>query len=176
MLSEAPWVFTMLPILTLCGYDTVRLVLTHLACVPRRYEDEVSRWRRGETVPEAEQLSSTKVTSGPSKDDSLRSLTPTPHTGTLTPHSSDMGRGGFRLSVTPTPETSRAFEEEKAKLCQQIDEKVYIAVSANMAFSRIPCTLLNITSALLNISCILVNISCILVNISCILVNISCIL
>ena len=105
------------PIRDLVGYNT--------SCVQHacRYEEELTKWRRGDTVPEAEQMSTTKL---PSKDDSLTSLPPTPRTGALTPLSSgsDLGRVGYVLPVTPTPESSRAFEEEKAKLCQQIDEKV----------------------------------------------------
>ena len=105
---------------------------TNTSCVQHtcRYEEELTKWRRGDTVPEAEQMSTTKL---PSKDDSLTSLPPTPRTGALTPLSSgsDLGRVGYVLPVTPTPETSRAFEEEKAKLCQQIDEKVWLLLLIN---------------------------------------------
>ena len=69
-------------------------------------------------MPESEQMSRTR--SNVSADDSISSL---PSHASLTPQT-DVGRMG----ATPTPETPRSFEEEKAKLCQQIDEKVSIVL------------------------------------------------
>ena len=69
-------------------------------------------------MPEAEQSSRKTHTT----DDNPSPL----HSSTHHTDPSHMGAGQFR--ATPTPEMSRLYEEEKARMCQQIDEKVNIFV------------------------------------------------
>ena len=93
-----------------------------------RYEAELSRWRSGESVPEIEQasvkqLSATKVSS--SMDDSTNRRTDLAmfggSPGSLLTGTSSLSPVPY---ATPTPDETRAFEEERSKLYQQIDEKV----------------------------------------------------
>ena len=82
----------------------------------------MSRWRAGETVPEKEQSSVRQLTSltSLSADDSLsrRAFSPSLATPNTTPSLSPTP------FATPTPGEARAFEEERTKLYQQLDEKV----------------------------------------------------
>lgn len=100
------------------------------------YEAELSRWRSGETVPEKEQASARQLPVATlSVDDITNRRTDSPSSlggGGMGP----AGLGGTPSSgtpslspvpfATPTPAEARAFEEERTKLYQQIDEKVVV--------------------------------------------------
>ena len=96
-----------------------------LRLVIQQQEAELARWRAGESVPEGERSRLLKlknvVLSAATEDApsvgaqsslpvTLPSVTPSLQMTTPT--------------VTPTPIQSRAFEEERSRLCQQLDEKV----------------------------------------------------
>ena len=78
------------------------------------FKDEVKRWRAGEDVPDEERAcpkgnivqSESSIREGAPSASTLLETTPT---SSLT---------------TPTPTQNRAFEEERVRLCQQLDEKV----------------------------------------------------
>jgi hypothetical protein len=97
-----------------------------------RYESELSRWRSGETVPEKEQASAKQLPVATlSVDDITNRRTDSPSS---LGGAGLAGLGGIPPSgtpslspvpfATPTPAEARAFEEERTKLYQQIDEKV----------------------------------------------------
>lgn len=97
-------------------YEKVKDSNQKLRALIEKYEAELARWRGGESVPEAEQ-SSIKLKDFSvvqTMDDSLSSLPPSSPLMTL--------RGP--ASATPTTADIQAFESERAKLCQQLDEKV----------------------------------------------------
>ncbi|XP_064401804.1 kinesin heavy chain-like isoform X2 [Halichondria panicea] len=94
-------------------YEKQKEANQKLKTLVEKYEGELSRWRVGESVPEAEQSSRKTHTT----DDNPSPL----HSSTHHTDPSHMGAGQFR--ATPTPEMSRLYEEEKARMCQQIDEK-----------------------------------------------------
>lgn len=93
-------------------YEKMKDSNQKLRLIIEKYEAELARWRAGESVPEAEQQSSLKlrdISTVQTMDDSLSSLPPSSRGPTPT---------------MPTPVDVRAFEAERTKLCQQLDEKV----------------------------------------------------
>ena len=101
--------------------------------LPFRYESELSRWRSGESVPEKEQASARQLpVAALTVDDVTNRRTDSP--SSLRGGAGPAGVGGTPSSgtpslspvpfATPTPAEARAFEEERTKLYQQIDEKV----------------------------------------------------
>ena len=106
-------------------YEKEHDVTQKLKVIVQQYEVELGKWRSGETVPEKERvhLKLKNVTLSAAADDSpvhgasfgsvdtmATTQVTTPTTGTP--------------SATPTLAHTRAFEEERARLCQQLDEKV----------------------------------------------------
>ena len=100
-----------------------------LRLIIEKYEAELARWRAGESVPEGEQQSSLKlrdISTVQTMDDSLSSLPPS--SPLMTP------RGP--TPTMPAPVDVRAFETERTKLCQQLDEKVTITHCKNLEKCR----------------------------------------
>ena len=116
-------------------YETIEVVLIYnedkfLSFPPGRYEAELSRWRAGETVPEKERAS-TRQLSVPVAEDSFTRSSGSPLPGSPLPGSLGTPIANSNTPsmspvpfATPTPAEARAFEEERSKLYQQIDEKV----------------------------------------------------
>ena len=98
-------------------YEKMKDSNQKLRLIIEKYEAELARWRAGESVPEAEQQSSLKlrdISAVQTMDDSLSSLPP----------SSPLTTPRGPTPTMPTPVDVRAFEAERTKLCQQLDEKV----------------------------------------------------
>ena len=87
-------------------YEKQRAANSQLKALVDRYEKELQRWRRGDSVPPSEQAS------GKVRQDATAASSPL-----LAPPPSN-------APATPTPAEVRAFEEDRAKLYQQLDEKV----------------------------------------------------
>ena len=97
--------------------------LTHkLRLIIQQQEAELGKWRAGETVPEAERSKLKlkqvvapveEAVSGPQGTQPVTLQLATPTSQLTTP-----------TGATPTPVQTRAFEEERSRLCQQLDEKV----------------------------------------------------
>ena len=88
-----------------------------LKVIIEKYEAELGRWRKGEEVPEEERavpkLKNVQLAVvGGEETLSTSLLDATPTSAFTTP------------IATPTPVQARAFEEERSRLCQQLDEKV----------------------------------------------------
>ena len=101
-----------------------------LRLVVQQQEAELARWRAGESVPEAERsrlkLKNVVMSAASAVEDAppvgMQSSSPatlqlaTPSLQMTTP------------SATPTPAQTRVFEEERSRLCQQLDEKVQMCI------------------------------------------------
>lgn len=110
-------------------YEKMKDSNQKLRLIIEKYEAELARWRAGESVPEGEQQSSLKlrdISTVQTMDDSLSSLPPS--SPLMTP------RGP--TPTMPAPVDVRAFETERTKLCQQLDEKVTITHCKNLEKCR----------------------------------------
>ena len=109
-------------------FEKEREISQKLKRIIQHHEAELAKWRVGEKVPEAErsrlnlktvQLAISAADESPA---SLQGALP----ATLQPTTpiSQMTTYTGTPSATPTPVQTRAFEEERSRLCQQLDEKV----------------------------------------------------
>ena len=99
-----------------------------LRLVIQQQEAELARWRAGESVPEGERsrlkLKNVVLSAATEDTPSVGAQSSPPVTLPLAIPSLQMTTPTVTPSVTPTPGQTRAFEEERSRLCQQLDEKV----------------------------------------------------
>lgn len=104
-------------------FEKERELLQKLKLIIQQQEAELTRWRAGESVPESERTKLKVKAVAPVAEDLPVTVAAqgalgvnAPGVGLATPTATP--------SVTPTPAQTRAFEEERTRLCQQLDEKV----------------------------------------------------
>ena len=107
-------------------FEKEREISQKLKVIVQQQEAELARWRAGESVPEAERSKlKIKAVVVPTVEDSSTAaraqggglgVNSSPGVGLATPTATPI--------ATPTPVQTRAFEEERTRLCQQLDEKV----------------------------------------------------
>ena len=106
-------------------YEKEREIAQKLKVIVQQQEAELARWRVGENVPESERsrLKLKNVTLAAAGDDSpVHSASPGVAMGTA-----HVAMPTGTPSPAPTPVQARAFEEERTRLCQQLDEKVSVS-------------------------------------------------
>ena len=117
-------------------FEKEREVAQKLKYVVQQYEAELERWRAGENVPEGERAK-LKVknvqlpVSGTEESHSLMAQNAPPTLQVAAPGSL-LTTPGSTPCTTPTPVQTRAFEEERTRLCQQLDEKVSLFQIQNL--------------------------------------------
>lgn len=103
-------------------FEKERELTQKLRIIIQQQETELGKWRAGESVPEGERaklklkqvvVPVEEAVTGPQGTLPVALQLATPSSQLTTP-----------TSVTPTPAQARAFEEERTRLCQQLDEKV----------------------------------------------------
>ena len=105
-----------------------------LRLVVQQQEAELVRWRAGESVPEAERsrlkLKNVVMSAASAVEDAppVGMQSSSPATLQLATPSLQMTTPTVTPSATPTPAQTRVFEEERSRLCQQLDEKVQMCV------------------------------------------------